>query len=265
MPTTQDAEEFVKTVAWWQGWEIVPGVMTTGAHVVASTLDLVRLPGDLSGKRVLDIGGWNGCFSFECERRGAAEVVMLEPTPSEATFFEAIKAFLGSKVSRVSGTVYDLDPDRYGHFDVVLFFGVVYHLRYPLLAVDNIRRVCRGDLYTESAVLDEAAIDPNGGVRGADSISVQMNRTPLFQFAKGKEYFNDTTNWFIPNRIGLDALLEAGGFTVGSSVVTSRYYSNASLSAGEAPMFTHAHEGFDYDLHVRHLLGDRAKWPQRAE
>jgi len=260
MRDAKEASEFAATVAWWQKWEIVPGVITQGGHDVSRTMALAQVPPRLEGKRVLDIGGWNGCFSFECERRGAEEVIMLEPTPVAATHFDRIKSFLGSKVEQLPGTVYDLDPVQLGYFDIVLFFGVVYHLRYPLLAIDNIRRVCRELLFTERAVLDEAALDAQGFHRAADSISVQMNKTPLLQFAKGSEYFNDATNWFIPNHVGLNAMLQAGGFTVEHSVVTTRYYSMSHVTPGDPPFFSCAHEGIDYDLHVRRLFGPKELW-----
>jgi len=259
LPTTKETEAFVASVVWWQGWEIQPGIRTPGPNDVARMMSLCRVPEDLTGKRILDIGGWNGCCSFECERRGASAVVMLEPNPPEATHFERIKSFLGSRVERVRGTVYDLDPKTYGYFDVVLFFGVVYHLRYPLLGIDNIRRVCRGEVFTESAIIDEAAMDASGMLRSADSISIQMNKTPLLQFAKDREYFNDTTNWFIPNQIALDDMLAAGGFAVSHSVVNGRYYSRATV-VGEPPMLTRAHEGFDYGLHSERLLGPLSEW-----
>ena len=60
---------------WHQRWEIAPGIFTPGGNDVAQIMDLAGVPASLTGKRVLDIGAWNGCCSFECERRGAAEVI----------------------------------------------------------------------------------------------------------------------------------------------------------------------------------------------
>ncbi|HVV43844.1 MAG TPA: DUF1698 domain-containing protein, partial [Bryobacteraceae bacterium] len=93
-------------------------------------LSLFPLPEDLRGKRVLDIGAWDGWFSFECERRGA-EVIAVDCVALN-TFIEA-KELLGSRVEYLTLDVDELSADRLGTFDIVLFFGVLYHLRHPLL------------------------------------------------------------------------------------------------------------------------------------
>ena len=72
----------------------------------------VQLPADLTGKRVLDIGAWNGGYSFECERRGAAEVVAYSLENPDVTGFNRLKALLGSRVRYVQGSVYTLSPER---------------------------------------------------------------------------------------------------------------------------------------------------------
>lgn len=256
-----DLLRVLRTVAWWQKWEIEPAVFTPGLNDVAWILANIQFPADITGARVLDIGGWNGCFSFECERRGASEVVMVEPTPVASTGFEITKAYLDSKVKRVDGTIYDLDPDKLGHFDIVLCLGVIYHLRYPLLGLDNIRRVCKRDLYVESACLEEAfcAPAPTGAVP-LDKLGPHLKDLSIVQFSKENLYFNDTTNWFIPNRTAADAMLESAGFAVTHSLATRRYFAKATVKPGEPPLFKEAHEGLDYELHARHLLGDRARW-----
>src|SRR5262249_41031030 len=74
-------------VHWHQRWEIFQGVFVPGINPVKDLCELSGLPADLSGKRVLDVGAWNGCFSFECERRGADEVVAFGPeNPEEVGF-----------------------------------------------------------------------------------------------------------------------------------------------------------------------------------
>ena len=255
-------DEFLPTVRWWQRWEIAPGVFTPGPNDVAAILDKCGFPQRIDGARVLDIGGWNGCFAFECERRGASEVVMLEPNPD--TGFELTKAFLGSKVIKRSGTVYDLDPAVLGRFDIVLFLGVVYHLRYPLLGFDNIRRVAKDWLYTESACLEEATRTFQGW-QGFATFAPEMANLPMLQFWKGSEYFEDSTNWFIPNQAALDGMIEAAGFQVDHVLINRRYFSRARMMEGRAPMFSQAHEGIDYDVHLAHLLGPLDSWQTRED
>src|SRR5438045_7098565 len=105
---------------WHQRWEVSPGVFTPGLNDVSDLLRQVGLPQDLSGKRVLDVGAWNGCFSFECERRGAREVVGIGPEPPERSGLEMLRQHLGSSVQYQLGSIYDLDPNVLGHFDIVL-------------------------------------------------------------------------------------------------------------------------------------------------
>jgi len=257
----QNLDNLLRDVVWWQIWEIAPGVFTPGKNDVRRVLDMVELPDSLAGKRVLDIGGWNGCFSFECERRGAAEVVMIEPTPIEATGFDKIRQFLGSKVRFVSGTIYDLDPKWLGHFDIVLCLGVIYHLRYPLLGLDNIRRVCRGDLYVESAILDETTWTPAGGIQPLRAVSPEIVDLPFMEFFAHSEFFNDGTNWFVPNACAVNAMLDSAGFDVIRHKCDGRYYGCSRLKPGEAPMLHISHEGISYEAHGRALLGDKNLWP----
>lgn len=256
-------QEVLDNVAWWQRWEIVPGVFTNGPHDVQPLIQNLDLPADLTGKRVLDIGGWNGAFSFECERRGASEVVMVEPTPSSSTGFELVRRFLESNVKLYTTSIYDLDPAWLGYFDIVLCLGIIYHLRYPLLGLDNIRRVCRGDLYVESAVLETASWSPTG-IRPLDQIATGLGIYPLLQFFDQKQYFGDGTNWFVPNQKAADAMIEAAGFDIIRSHIAGRYYSVSRIKQGEAPLFRYAHEGIDYDTHGVKLLGPRAKWAHPA-
>jgi len=113
-------------------------------------LDLFGLPNDLRGKRVLDIGAWDGCFSFECERRGA-EVVAVDCVALD-TFLEA-KRLIGSRVEYLTLDVNELSARRLGRFDIVLFFGVLYHLRHPLLGLEKAVELSTGIALVESFVI----------------------------------------------------------------------------------------------------------------
>lgn len=252
-------DEILNQINWWQKWEIVPGVFTPGINDVAFLLDHVRLPASLQGARVLDIGGWNGAFSFECERRGASEVVMVEPSPVAGTGFDRTAAFLDSKVKYYQGSIYDLDPKWLGHFDIVLCFGIIYHLRYPLLGLDNIRRICRGELFVESATLESACWDGSHLV-ALGEIGPELENLPFLQFFEGSQFFDDTTNWFVPNAVATKAMIEAAGFEVLEHHVEGRYFAHARVKRGLPPMFAASHEGADYDLHARHLLGATSRW-----
>ncbi len=259
-PLKPSLDQVLNGIRWWQKWEIVPGVFTPGVNDVKWLLDNLQLPASLDGARVLDIGGWNGAFSFECERRNAREVVMVEPMPPAATGFDRTKAFLESKVQHRQGSIYDLDPETIGYFDIVLCLGIIYHLRYPLLGLDNIRRICRGQLFVESAILETAFWTPDG-IQPLAVAAPGLENLSILQFFRGTEFFNDKTNWFVPNVEAANALIEAAGFQVLRSHVDGRYFCHSRVTPGRPPIFEMAHEGLDYETHARHLLGPADNWP----
>ena len=135
--------------------------MTPGWFDLRDQVRHYRLPDDLSGRRCLDIGTWDGFWAFELERRGAAEVIAIDldderdldwpPRRRPAAFgtgrgdgFREARERLGSSVERVELSVYDLSPERLGSFDVVFCGSVLIHLRDQFLALERIASVCRG-------------------------------------------------------------------------------------------------------------------------
>ena len=115
------------------------------------------IPQDLRGKRVLDIGAWDGWFSFEMERRGA-QVVAVDAT-KRTRFLEA-KAMLNSKVEHVVADICFLTPRDIGTFDIVLFFGVLYHLKHPMLALERVCELSTDLACVESFVTDDQPSAP---------------------------------------------------------------------------------------------------------
>ena len=101
---------------------------------------------------MLDVGAWDGWFSFECERRGA-DVVAVDCVALD-TFIEA-KQLIGSKVEYLTLDVNELSARRLGRFDIVLFFGVLYHLRHPLLGLEK-----AVELSTDLALIESFVIEP---------------------------------------------------------------------------------------------------------
>jgi tRNA (mo5U34)-methyltransferase len=154
------------------------------------------LPSDLTGLEVLDIGPADGFFSFESERRGARRVVALDfAEPGRFGLLEAKEA-LQSRVQCVFGSnVYDLTPGLYGTFDIVLFMGVYYHLRYPLLALDRIAFVCRDYMAFETFFLPD-----------------ESNDRAMYRFFRLDEGApGDFSVWFAPNARAIqDSLISAG-------------------------------------------------------
>ena len=130
---------------------------TPGSSDVSGLMNTAAVPERLDGATVLDIGTTNGGAAFECERRGARRVVAVDIADENWFGFATLKRALGSSVDHVQASIYEL-PELLGEqFDVVLFWGVLYHLRHPLLALDNVRRLARGTVSIETAVVRSRA------------------------------------------------------------------------------------------------------------
>lgn len=169
---------------------------------------------DLHGKTVLDIGCNAGFYAMEMKRRGADRVVAVDSDPkylAQARFAAQVREF---EIEFHQLSVYDIA--KLGEkFDVVIFMGVLYHLRHPLLALDLIHEHVAGDLLLFQSMQ-----------RGSDEMKlVQDNydfwETRIFDqptfprlYFIEKRYSNDPTNWWIPNRAGTEAILRSSGFQI---------------------------------------------------
>ena len=199
MMTDAELREAVKGFDWYHSIELRPGITTPGRAAEHFVLPFLGLPEDLSGKSVLDIGCWDGFFSFECEHRGAKRVVatdVWEMWGRDA--FDFARAELGSAVEPVQASVYDLPVALGGErFDVVLFLGVLYHLKHPLLGIEKVAEVTApgGLAVIETAVDAETLMD-----------------RPLMAFYPGDELNHDPTNWWTPNVPALASMLGVSGF-----------------------------------------------------
>jgi tRNA (mo5U34)-methyltransferase len=159
-----DLAATVERMSWYHTLELPGGIVTKGYYDHRPLVPHYGIPDDLAGKRVLDIGSWDGFWSFEFERRGADVTAVdldhltqtdLPPQIRQAVLsaglerqfgggFEVARRALGSKVNRIVGSVYDLDPEKLGTFDLVHFADVALHLERPLDAFRRIRSVTAG-------------------------------------------------------------------------------------------------------------------------
>jgi SAM-dependent methyltransferase len=108
---------------------------------------------DIKNKRILDVGCRDGLFSFEAEKLGAGEVIGIDNNLSLGAVNFLIPYF-NSKVKMYELNLLDLKPETFGMFDVVLFPGVLYHLRYPFWALKLLKDVMcdGGQIIIETAV-----------------------------------------------------------------------------------------------------------------
>jgi tRNA (mo5U34)-methyltransferase len=178
---------------WWHSFELPDGRVIKGANTIESLrsrVSLFPIPEDLRGKRVLDVGPWDGWFSFEMERRGA-EVVSVDVYESKN--FRHLQRELRSKIDYRIMDIYELTPAMLGTFDIVLFLGVLYHLKHPLLGLE---RVCA--LTRELAVVQTFVSQEPG--------------SPVMEFFEIDELGGQFDNWCAPNPACVMAMARTAGF-----------------------------------------------------
>ena len=154
----EEVTQALQRYSWYHSIEVLDGVFTKSTvpeYQEMWDFNLQCLEKvDFRGKRVLDIGCRDGLFSFYAERRGAKEVIGLDNDLSRGAVEFLIPHF-GSKVRMFEVNVYDLEPGKFGQFDIILFFGVLYHLRYPFWGLRKILDCLsnHGQLLIESGML----------------------------------------------------------------------------------------------------------------
>ena len=189
---------------WFQRVEVFPGYFSPGWDDPAENkLPYYGLPEDLSGLRVLDIGCAEGFFAFEAERRGAREVIGIDSFPDSVRRFGIVKEARQSSANAFLMNVYDLEPKRLGTFDLVLFYGVFYHLKHPQLALERIRSICTGTLLFQTHVFEEPAVK--------DEPTARFYPHGMLSGLQG-EHFDPTVFWLF-NGACCVAMLDHVGFT----------------------------------------------------
>ncbi|MBI1766510.1 MAG: DUF1698 domain-containing protein [Acidobacteria bacterium] len=181
---------------WWHSIDLGQGRITPGVHKLEELRDNYTrfgLPEDLTGKRLLDIGCWDGFYTFEAERHGAqvTSVDVFQPQ----TYFAARRE-LQSKAEFHELSVYELDREKLGAFDIVLFLGVLYHLKHPLLALE---RLCA--MTKDVAIIETHAVD-----------NIFPTERPVMEFYEIDQLGGQYDNWWGPNSTCVIQLARAAGF-----------------------------------------------------
>ena len=224
----RDLAQRAAEIEWYHTIELMPGVVTPGWFDTRGIVERVGFPGDLAGKRCLDVATFDGFWAFTMERHGAAEVLAIDvPDPNKwdwpantdqaardeisrrrpgAGFALAAEA-IGSRVDRREISVYDLDPGTVGTFDFVYVGSLLLHLRDPVGALMKVRQVCTGTLL----LVDAIHVSPLIGWGPAATLD-----------GRGRPW------WWKPNLRGLERMVGAAGFLVQPPVRRVR------IPAGEA-------------------------------
>jgi tRNA (mo5U34)-methyltransferase len=201
--------------AWYHTIDLPDGTSTPGVFDSRRTAGLVQWPVGLRGGRCLDVGTCDGFWAFEMERRGAAEVIAIDVDDLDqldwsmkardslanrdwgkrrGRRFGIARRALGSRVERLGCSVYELDRNVHGRFDVVFCGTLLPHLRDPVRALERIAEVCAGELVLVECL--DARLD------------VIAPRLPCARFAPAPE------QWWRINGAGLLSLLRVAGFDV---------------------------------------------------
>jgi tRNA (mo5U34)-methyltransferase len=212
---------------WYHTIDLGGGLVTRGYVDARPALSKLPLPASLEGMRCLDVGTQNGFWAFELERRGAGSVVAIDlDDPEDLDWparvrlgdrtgetlrsddraaarraFELAKEILGSRVERMSLSVYDLAPELVGQFAFVFLGSLLLHLRDPVAALEKVRSVCSGEAVIADAVYPVA--------------SIAHPRAPCAVLDATRVW------WWTPNRAALRRMVTSAGFDI---VEESRTY-----------------------------------------
>jgi tRNA (mo5U34)-methyltransferase len=183
-----------------------------------------HLPEDLGGKSVLDIGCNAGFYSIEMKRRGAERVLAIDSDErylAQAEFASATLGFDDIEFRKLD--VYDVGAIG-ERFDLVIFMGVLYHLRHPLLALDLIHEHVAADMLLFQSMQrgSKHVFEPDADYEFAEADHFFETGYPKLHFVE-REYCADWTNWWVPNRACTEAMLRSAGFTLDQRIEEEVY------------------------------------------
>ncbi len=202
MSTITSVREEVDALKWTHTIDLGGGISTPGrwpaSRLVMKALDRV----DFRGKKVLDIGCWDGLWSFEAERRGAAEVyatdlVAHRPLREAQTFALAHRVLRSRAHYEPDLSVFDVGQLGVTDFDIVLFLGVYYHLKDPLLALARLRQVMRP-----------------GAILVVEGEAIDDDRSAYARFFYHEHHGGDQSNWWVPTVACLREWVECSFFEI---------------------------------------------------
>ncbi len=214
--------EQVESLSWFHSIDLGGGLVTPGTDNSPQKYERLHLPESLAGKTVLDIGAYDGFFSFAAERLGADRVLAVDTLAWERggasgwPCFELAHGVLGSRVEAQKVDIHDVADAGLGTFDVVFCLGVIYHLRDPLRALEAVAKVTNDLLVLETHT---------------DATHV---RRPAMVFYEGDELAGDASNWVGPNEALLASWLREAGFRDIRFVYRRTFFERAARAINHA-------------------------------
>jgi tRNA (mo5U34)-methyltransferase len=220
--------EKVAQIKWYHRIDLGDGIITPGSPHFSHDLDCLRIPERLDGETVLDVGAWDGGFSFAAERRGAKLVLATDgfvwrnklPGASKAGF-ELARAALNSRVLSTTADLMELSPERTGIFDVVFLFETIYALRDPIATLERAFSLTRKLLILST------------------DISLPAIGTPALAFLPHNEFCEGSSTWWLPNSSAVHAMLKLVGFS--RSEIVSEEAFDAPAGNGRGRVVIHAY------------------------
>ena len=218
--TEQEIERRVRELGdWFQNLNLA-GVQTAPRHFLGDYPSVKwrkfaqAIPPDLTGRTVLDIGCNAGFYSIEMKRRGAARVVGIDVDEDYLAQARFAAEVCETPIEFRQLSVYEVAALGQ-KFDVVLFMGVLYHLRHPLLALDLLREHVVGDLLVFQSLMRGTTEIEHLDADYPFSETEIFDRPgyPVLHFVEHR-YSHDPTNWWIPNRACAEAMLRSAQFEI---------------------------------------------------
>jgi tRNA (mo5U34)-methyltransferase len=226
--TVLDVEAKVRELGPWFHDLEIGGVRTAPDHPLGNFLrDLwaqvePAFPRDMTGKTVLDIGCNAGFYSHQLHARGA-QVTAIDHDPRYLAQARFAAEATGADIEFHQLDVYQVGKlDR--QFDYVLFMGVFYHLRHPLLALDRVAKLPRERLVFQSMLRgsrERMPLERNYPIE--ETAIFDDPRYPAMYFIE-HEYAGDWTNWWVPNEAGMEAMLRSAGLRIDAHPAREVYF-----------------------------------------
>ncbi|HTG45610.1 MAG TPA: DUF1698 domain-containing protein, partial [Verrucomicrobiae bacterium] len=210
--------ELKRLEPWFHRIDLGGGIYTKTESVMGEPVDhpfgpwqtiQKLLPSDLTGQTVLDVGCNAGFYSFEAKRRGAERVLGVDGQRQHVRQGLFVRKVLGLEVEFRRLNVYELSPRRVGQFDITLALGLLYHLKHPILALENLYQVTKELLIIETAIMP-AGQTPESFAYSFGAAEVMLH--PLVYVENSLEAKEQVYNWFLPGVKALEAMLRYAGF-----------------------------------------------------